>query len=167
MTPKKTPEVSPGEACKHTIGQPAPHGITPLGECGRELEDKRWTDAGATMAALSGIELSFTIDEARPVDIETIAYFLHFYGLAMLHELDAPTRFRRWTESLSAPTMRQALLEASRLDVEFQESVSYHEGVRHPSLLTWARLGVRRATIRAFMTAPDSDLGVLHVQCIG
>ncbi len=34
MSTRKNPEVSPGEACKHAVGQPAPYGLTPLGSAG-------------------------------------------------------------------------------------------------------------------------------------
>jgi len=119
-----------------------------------------------TAAKLRGIARSFEESPARPVEPDMIAYVLHLYGAAIQLGLETLPVVRRWAETLSAETLRQALGEAVLSDAEFRVSISYHEGVRrsewHPCVL----LAVIRATMRALLRDPESEHGVLHVECL-
>jgi hypothetical protein len=122
-----------------------------------------YLDANATAAKLRGIADSF---DGGFVSAEWTVYFLYLYGQAIACGIHTPRPIRRWAESLSEQTMRRAMGDAARHDTQFRESTSYHEGVREPSWFTHVHLGIRRATIAAFMANPTSALGLLHVECL-
>ena len=121
--------------------------------------------AGEVAAKLRGIAWSFENSSTRPSDPgfeEWVPYFLKLYGLALRLGVETPTVFRRWTETLSANTLRRALADAARHDTEFRKSVCYHEGVRETEWFVLVDIAIFRVTLPAFIANPKSALGILH-----